>query len=419
MKKSAVFFGLSLSLSGCILPEWVNPAVKRSFEASYRKGFKQESLATEDLYYDGAGDAGPIDIFSHYSVGRHGITPGIYRGIHVPDFDLATFMRSVDEFPCPENRFFGPDEMRVYWMNRGNWYFPTKEEMLEARACVIQAYIRLVEMAEGSNEAQQYALGMSELARVVFANVAELGLRTPAIDRPDLDSRPGLVNFFRSRPELLALVDRVAAVAPADEEADLQAAIDLLTSKPLDAVGMIHASDFLDHHGQKASSLKVWKALIEQGDDRLLMEQLRNSPYVAKYTKQAHFQRITFYNRGMGSAAAEWAQNTGWVIRYLWNNTGAEGKEAMRSCMPDTLADRANMELAYAYNTRELFYHLDNNQDEIIPLYKCIITEMFDKQGGLTLPVPEELDETFISLVPVLLHMIKISHDGLAVLLGL
>ena len=415
--KSTVCFGLSLAFSGCVLPDWVNPDVKQSFEAAYLQGFQQQTLATEELVYDADGGVGPIDIFTHYTIGRPGVSYGIYKGIDFPNFDLATFMRSLAEFPCPENRFFGPEQMRVYWINRGNWFFPTKEEMLEARACVIQAYVRLVEMSEGSNEAQQYALGMSELARVVFANVTEMSLRTPAIDRPDLDGRPGLVNFFRSRPGLVRLVKRVAAIAAEDEDADIQASIDLLISKPLDAVSMIHASDFLDHHGHKGSSLKVWKALIQQGDDRLLMEQLRHSPYIAKHAKDAHSQRITYYRRGMGAAASEWAQYAGWMLSFLWTRAGDAGKEAMRACVPSNYPERAEMELAGVGDTRQLFYHLEDNEGQTIPMYKCIIAEIFDKEGGLTLP--EEIDEEFFSVVPVLLHTIKISYDGLAVILDL
>jgi hypothetical protein len=417
--KPIVCCGISLAFSGCLLPDWVNPAVKQSFEESYRHGFQQQSLATEELVYDGDGEGGRIDIFSHYSVGRGSGSYGAYMGIHVREFDLSTFMRAVVEFPCSDNKFFGADEIRVFWVNRRSWYFPTKEEMLGARACVIQAYIRLLEMPEGSNEGQQFALGMSELARVVFANVAEIGLRTTAINRPDLDSRPGIVNFFRSRPDLVALVNRMAEIAPEAEDAYLQAGIDLLMSKPLDPVGMIHVSDFLDHHGHTPCSMKLWKALISQGDDRLLMEQVRNSVYITKHAEHAHRQRITYYNRGMGAAASEWNQNTGWLMRYLWNRTGNAGKDVMRACMPSNYPERADMELATAFDTKQLFYHLEDNGDKIIPMYKCIISEIIDKQGELRFPLTGDIDEELVSVFPVLLHTIKISYDGLALILDL
>lgn len=402
------------------MPDWVNPAVKLSFEASYRHGFQQQTLATEDLVYDGDGEGGRIDIFSHYSVGRGSGSYGAYMGIHSREFDLSTFMRAVVEFPCSvDNHLLGIDQIRVFWVNRRSWYFPTKEEMLEARACVIQAYFRLLEMPEGSDEGQQFALGMSELARVVFANVAEIGLRTPAINRPDLDSRPGIVNFFRSRPDLVGLVNRMAEIAPEAEDGYWQEAMNLLMSKPLDSVSMIHISDFLDHHGHNPFSMKLWSSLISQGDDKLLMEQLRNSVYITKHPEHAHMQRITYYNRGMGAAGSEWNQNAGWLLRYLWNRNGIAGKDVMRACMPSNYPERDEMELATAFDTKQLFYHLEDNGDKIIPMYKCIISEIIDKKGELRFPLNGDIDEELLSVFPVLLHTIKISYDGLALILDL
>lgn len=381
------------------LPRWLKRELRESIQTGIERFGSISSMDLEDFeQVDGS------DIFSHFATG--GDEDSVLEYFTPSLGELSPLMAGLTGFK-PESMevpFFCLFDLLRVWMDRPTWFYPTKSEFSKARTC-FPFFVELLEtsLSQKSDFSKSYALSLARFSDVLFSGSNEAALRSPTIDRADLDSVGGFVSFIRGRHWLMELVTRAASSAPAVRDPATKRGMlyitRLITEFPdRREDGLMHASDFLNHLGHEATSLKLWKLVLEIPDaDAVIMRMTRDSPFIIDDLVEAQSLRLTHYKNGMGAGRQAWMDSVGLFLVRLWTSNKTEGQSAIRKCV---------MELDSVESASELLSHLEESEETIVPTYRCLIEQIVDTRA-IEVPATD---------VAVLMHMIKLSFDAMTIL---